>query len=140
MKQEWKSCCHMEAAVCFMLLFDHVVKCLYLSTQFPDGLFLPGPVLAAGGGLEAPLAYLKFQAAVGLLQLVHLLHEGLQPSVQVPHGVTGVLQQVHGALGVFTALVAVVACGPALTYELTTFTAKQPAPISHHMLTKVFTG
>lgn len=33
-----------------------------------------------------------------LLQLAHLLQEAPQPGVQSPHGVSGVLQQVHGCL------------------------------------------
>lgn len=71
----------------------------HLWTKVPDGLFLLGPVLATWGIPEAPLGYLSLQLVVGLLQPVNLLHKTLQSSIQVPHGVAGVLQQVHGVLG-----------------------------------------
>lgn len=48
--------------------------------------------------MNAPVDYLSLQLVVILLQLVHLLQEAPQPGVQAPHGVRGVLRQVHGRL------------------------------------------
>lgn len=48
--------------------------------------------------MNAPVDYLSLQLLVVLLQLVHLLQEAPQPGVQAPHGVRGVLRQVHGRL------------------------------------------
>lgn len=69
-----------------------------LCTEFTDGSFLLGPVTGSGGAANAPVDYLSLQLLVVLLQLVHLLQEAPQPGVQAPHGVRGVLRQVHGRL------------------------------------------
>lgn len=66
-----------------------------LCTEFTDGLFLLGPVV---GSRAAPVDDVRLHPAVVLLQLAHLLQEAPQPGVQSPHGVSGVLQQVHGRL------------------------------------------
>ena len=69
-----------------------------LATELPQCMFLLGPVLGAWRIPGPPVGYLILQVLVGLLQPVHLLQEALQTCVQTPHGLTGVLQQVHGDL------------------------------------------
>lgn len=104
----WQFCCSSTGKQSFkypqldltghFFTIDYNIKESDLGTELLHGLLLLGPVPRAWGVPDAPVGYLGLQPPVGLLQPVHLFQEALQASIETPHCLTGVLQQVHGDL------------------------------------------